>query len=59
MKFISVFYPNYSDRQTCTNSVDPDQTRQNASSDQGLHWLQHVHVVLDVSVDSKTDLMKF
>ena len=29
--------PNFSDRQVCANSVDPDQTVQ---SDQGLHCLQ-------------------
>ena len=29
----------YSKRQTWTNSEDPDQTPQNAASDQGLHSL--------------------
>ena len=29
----------YSDRQTLANSEDPDQTTQNAASDQGLHCL--------------------
>ena len=35
-------YPKYSDRQACANSVDPDQTPQNAASDQGLRCLQHI-----------------
>ena len=30
-------YSMYSVRQSCANSVDPDQTPQNAASDQGLH----------------------
>ena len=29
----------YSDRQTLSYSVDPDQTPQNAASDEGLHCL--------------------
>ena len=32
-------YSSYSDRQTLANSIDPDQTPQNAASDQGLHCL--------------------
>ena len=32
-------YSTYSDRQAWVNSVDPDQTPQNAASDQGLHFL--------------------
>ena len=32
-------YFTYSDRQAWANSVDPDQTPQNAASDQGLHCL--------------------
>ena len=32
-------YPNYSDRQAYANSVDPDQTPQNAATEQGLHCL--------------------
>ena len=32
--------PNYWDKQACANNVDPDQTPQNAASDQGLHCLQ-------------------
>ena len=31
--------PKYWDRQAWANSVDPDQMPQNATSDQGLHWL--------------------
>ena len=29
----------YSDKQACANSLDSDQTPQNAASDQGLHCL--------------------
>ena len=36
------FYPKCSDRPACANSVDPDQTPQNAASDQDLHYLLHV-----------------
>ena len=32
--------PKFWDRQTLANSVDLDQTPQNAASDQGLHCLQ-------------------
>ena len=32
-------YTTYSDRQAWANSIDPDQTPQNAASDQGLHCL--------------------
>ena len=31
--------PKYLNGQVCANSVDPDQTPQNAASDQGLHCL--------------------
>ena len=38
--FVPYFiYPTYSDRQAWANSVDPDQTPQNAASDLGLHRL--------------------
>ena len=46
MSFCLVMYrnsPNYWDRQALANSVDPDQTSQNAASDQGLHCLPLVH----------------
>ena len=32
----------YWDRQAWANSVDPDQTPQNAASDQGLHFLPFI-----------------
>ena len=32
-------YPVYSDRQTCANSVETDQTPRSAASDQALHCL--------------------
>ena len=40
-------YPKYSDRQTKANSVDPDQTPQNAASDQGLHYLSLIQQCLE------------
>ena len=44
------YYRNYSkfwDRQAWPNSVDPDQTPQNAASDQGLHCLPLIqHLVV-------------
>ena len=33
------YYPKYSDRQALVNSVDSDQTPQNAASDQGVYCL--------------------
>ena len=35
-------YPKYWARQAFANSVDPDQTPQNAASDQGLHCLPYI-----------------
>ena len=32
-------YSKYLDKQAWTNTVDPDQTPQNAASDQGLYYL--------------------
>ena len=32
-------YSKYSGRQVCANCLDPNQTPQNAASDQGLHCL--------------------
>ena len=34
--------PKYWDRKAFVNSVDPDQTPQNAASDQGLHCLPYI-----------------
>ena len=57
-------YSTYSDRQTWTNSVDPDQTPQNAASDQGLHCLPltqqfSIHSrVVNTFTCSKMDLLK-
>ena len=39
---IIAVYSKYSDRQVRANSVDPDQTPQNAASDQGLHCLSFI-----------------
>ena len=33
------FYPNYGEKHVWANSVDPDQTQQNETSDRGLHFL--------------------
>ena len=38
-QLVPYYYPKYSDRQTYTNSVDPDQMPPNAASDLGLHCL--------------------
>ena len=49
-------YPNYSYRQAGANSVDPDQTPQNAASDQDLHCLPFVQQVLSTLNGDKTEL---
>ena len=49
-KFFGIAEPIYAYRLikwTLTNSVDPDQTPQNAVSDQGLHCL---HLILEFSI---------
>ena len=45
--------PKYSDKQAWANSVDPDQTPQNAASDQGLHGLQLIQQSLDAPTRSQ------
>ena len=40
-------YYKYLDIQACANSVDPDQTPQNAASDQGLHCSPLIKHFLD------------
>ena len=37
-------YHKFSDRNVCTNTVDPDQTPQNAASDMDLHCLLLIQV---------------
>ena len=37
----------YSNRQTCVNGVDPDQTAQNTVSDQGIHCLSYIQYIVD------------
>ena len=49
----------YSDRQAWENSVDPDETPQNAASHQGLHWLPLNQQFLDTASGSKLYLFKF
>ena len=49
------FYPKFSYRQAWANSVEPDQTPQNAASDQGLHNLPVIQYILNTfasTVDS-------
>ena len=48
--FFCRIYLKCSDRQTCANSEDPDQTPQNAASDQGLHCLTLIQQVFDFYV---------
>ena len=45
-------YSKYSNTRAGANSVDPDQTPQNAASDQGQHCL-HLSTALDTSTVSK------
>ena len=40
----------FSDKQAYANSVDPDQTPQNAASDQGLHCLPPIQQFLEASI---------
>ena len=49
----------YSDRQASANTVDPDETPQNAASHQGLHCLPLIQQVLDTTSGSKLYLFKF
>ena len=39
------FHHKYLDRQTCTNSIDPDQTPPSAASDLGLHCLRLIWLI--------------
>ena len=41
------------------DSVDPDQTPQNAASDQGLHCLSFIHQFVDTSTGCRIDLFSF
>ena len=58
LRSISI-YPIYSDRQVCANSVDPEQTPQNAASDQGLHFLPLIQWFLDIPKGSKVEMFSF
>ena len=49
----------YSDREAWGNSVDPDETLQNAESHQGLHCLPFIQQFLDKTSPSKLYLFKF
>ena len=52
-------YPEYSDRQVCANSVDPDQTPQNAASDLVLNCLPFIQKFLDIPKGSKVEMFSF
>ena len=57
MRFILHYKsPKYRGRQAWSNSVDPDQTSQNAVSDQDLHGLSFMQQILDTSTGSEMDL---
>ena len=47
------------ERQTCANSVDPDQTLHNVTSDQVYIVYQTSSIALDKSTDNKRALFKF
>ena len=49
----------YSDRQALANSVDPDETPQNAAYHQGPHCLALVQLSPDTTSGSKLYLFKF
>ena len=42
-------YHMYLDRQAWVNSIDPDETPQNAASHLGLHYLPLIQLFLDTS----------
>ena len=48
--------PKYWEKQACTNSVDPDQTPQNATCH---HCLPPIRQFLDISPGTQMDLLKF
>ena len=52
-------YRMYSDRQAWANSVDPNETPQNAASHLGQHCLPLIQQFLDTSSGSKLYLFKF
>ena len=49
-------FPQYSNPGLWANCVDPDQTPQNAASDQGLHCLPIIKQFLDSSTVCKMDV---
>ena len=46
-------------RQAWANSVDPDETPQNAASHQDLHCFPLIQLFLDITLGSKLYLFKF
>ena len=49
-------FPKYAETKSLANSVDPDQTPQNAASDQGLHCLPVIQLSLDNRTVSRLDM---
>ena len=52
-------YHIYSDRQAWANSIDPDETPQNAASHLGLHCLPLIQQFLDTTSGSELYWFKF
>ena len=52
-------YHMYSDRQAWANSIDPDETPQNAASHLGLHCLPLIQQFLDTTSGSELYWFKF
>ena len=52
----TVITPTYCDRQACANCLDPNQTSQNASSDQDLHCLLVNQQFLNKSTGGKMEI---
>ena len=52
-------YHIYSDRQAWANSLDPDETPQNAASHLGLHCLPLIKQLLDTTSGSELYWFKF
>ena len=55
----TLIYHMYSDRQAWANSVDTDETPQNAASHQGLHYLPLIQQYLEIKSGSELYLVKF
>ena len=58
-KTVYRIYHMYSDRQAWANSIDPDETPQNAASHLGLHSLTLIQQFLDTTSGSELYWFKF